>query len=118
MFVGKREEPIMLIVLTIVTCSIYHLIWELRITKEINSVAGREVLPSWVPIVSFFVAPVGMYFVDKALQEVMPMRGLQHESKFIIWLLLCLVGFGLILYLFQAQTALNQMWDAGGAAPQ
>ncbi|MCL2755353.1 MAG: DUF4234 domain-containing protein [Oscillospiraceae bacterium] len=111
--VGKTESPVTLIILSIVTCGIYFIIWSFRVTKEINDAAGRELVPGWAPIAGIFIVFVEMFFMDKAMQEFMPMKGKSWDSKFVLWLLLSFVGVGAIMYLYQMQTALNEAWASG-----
>ncbi|MCL1831969.1 MAG: DUF4234 domain-containing protein [Oscillospiraceae bacterium] len=119
MFVGKKEDPIMMIVLTIVTCTIWKIIWSFRVTKEINQSAGRELVPSYVPIVGIFLPPLEIYFYDKALQEFCPEKGVTYDSKMVVQLVLSFVsGIGFYWFLHSAVTTLNQVWEKaeGGSA--
>ena len=110
--IGKIEKPVNLLLLTIVTCGIYGIVWSFRIVKEINESAGRELIPSWVPIVGIFLKPLEAYYVDKAMQEFMPMKGKEWTSKFVTWLLLTfVVGIGMYMYLYQTQDSLNSVWE-------
>jgi len=117
----QKQSPVTVLLLSLVTCGIYWIVWEFKIAKEINEFAGREVIPMWVPIVGIFFVPVVFYFVDAALVEIAEDKGFVWKSKFVMWLLTWFCcSIGQFIYMFQVQTQMNSLADmqasqSGGA---
>ena len=115
----KKQEPLMVLLLSFITCGIYWIIWEFKVCDELNAFAGREIVPKWVPIVGIFFAPVVFYFFDAALVDVAKEKNFKWDSKFIMWILtwFCF-GIGQFIYMFQVQAQMNSLADmqASGAA--
>ncbi|MDR2525757.1 MAG: DUF4234 domain-containing protein [Oscillospiraceae bacterium] len=119
MFVGKKQDPLKLILLSLVTCGIYFYYWLYKTGEEVNQVLQKEAVKTnlaWVGIICF---PVGLYYLyqlDLALQEMAGTRGVQYQSNFVLWIILFLLsGVGAFVAEFQIQTFLNTCWDQ--AAP-
>jgi len=108
----QKQSPVLVIVLTLVTCGIYGIIWNFKVAKELNDFTGREVIPMWVPIVSYFFGPVMFYFADAAITEIAREKGFEWKSKLVMWVLtwFCLM-VGQFIYMFQVQTQLNSLAD-------
>lgn len=111
----KQQSPATLILLSIITCGIYYIIWGFRITKELNGFAGREIVPGWVPVVGIFIAPVEMYFFNSAFEELSSEKGFAYSSKFVLWLVtLFCFGIGHYIYMGQTQAQMNDLADMQG----
>jgi hypothetical protein len=57
-----KVEPIMVLVLGIVTCGLYLIYWNMQIAKVINSVTKEESISQPIAIFSGCCMPVNIYF--------------------------------------------------------
>lgn len=121
MYIGKTRSPIVVILLSIVTCGIYMFVWAYSVANDINKVVGKEQISPVLFLVSFFIPYLplyGYYQLDQGFVKVSQSENLQYESKFILWLVLMLVGLGYLIACFQTQETLNKIWEnRGGGAP-
>jgi hypothetical protein len=113
--IGEARNPVMIIVLTFITCGIYGLYWLYKSFEELKQhngeglggVVGLILGLFWV---SYFILPMEIqktYENDGRQTEVGPLYGL--------WLLLPIAG--IIIYVLRVQGALNDYWVSKGAAP-
>ncbi|MCK9252973.1 MAG: DUF4234 domain-containing protein [Eubacteriales bacterium] len=120
MYRGETRNPVLVIVLSIVTCGIYQIVWLFMVSNEINNAAGEKkvdpVIFFLLGLLCFPLMYVGLYKIDEALFELNPRYGLPAEKRFILWLLLSLVGIGWLFMGYQVQENLNNMWAR--TAPQ
>ncbi|MDR1927046.1 MAG: DUF4234 domain-containing protein [Oscillospiraceae bacterium] len=121
MYIGEKQEPIKIFLLSIVTCGIYGLIWDYKTGEEINKALGREAVNTnlvWISILCFPVILYYLYTVDQALMELGVQRGIRYDSNFVLWILLYVVASaGWFVAMFQTQAFLNRVWEQG-APPQ
>jgi hypothetical protein len=114
MYRGETRNPILVIVLSFVTCGIYQIVWLFMVSNEINSAAGEKkvdpVIFFLLGLLCFPLIFVGMYKIDEAIFELNTRAGLPAEKHFILWLLLCLVGVGGLFMAYQVQEQLNNLW--------
>ena len=113
--VGTNRSPVMVLVLTVITCGIYSLYWHYVVGQEINAALGREaVKPMYVflAILCFPVLYYYMYTVDKAMLELAAQRGKNYNSNFVLWIICSvLAGVGVYIEMFQVQDTLNDIWS-------
>ena len=113
---GVQREPIMVILLGIITCGIYFYYWWYVTTQDINKTLGEERMnPMLLLILSFVTCGLAffywMYQVDKALVEIGQRDQVPYNSNFMLWILLCFIGgVGGYLAAFQTQDFLNKLW--------
>jgi len=114
-YVGKRQEPVTLVLLSILTCGIYGAYWLYITGKDINAVLGRDAVNPVLAIVGMFCAPVILYYLytlDRELVEVGNARGIEYKQNFVLWIVLAIVcGIGLWVAYFQIPKFLNSVWD-------
>jgi len=125
MYIGKTRSPVVVILLSIVTCGIYYIYWLYTIMDDLNKAAGREVMnPIMFTVLSIVCAPIVYYVfytVDKSLEEISANEGTGYKANFILWLILSLVcGVGLWVGMAQLTDGFNAIWAArgGGASNQ
>ncbi|MCL2105905.1 MAG: DUF4234 domain-containing protein [Oscillospiraceae bacterium] len=122
MYVGQKQEPITIILLSVITCGIYGLIWYARAGKDVNQGLGREAVNTnlvWLSILCFPLIFYYLYQLDQAVVEFAGQRGVSYNSNFVLWILLSLLaGLGSFFAIFQVQTALNDAWDKAAGTPQ
>jgi hypothetical protein len=125
-YIGMTRDPVMVIVLSIVTCGIYYFYWLYTTMNDLNKMAGREVInPGTFILLSIFCAPVVYYVfytVDKSLAEVSYYEGTHYKENFIMWLILAMLcGIGLLIGMHNITEGFNAIWakrsGAYGAPP-
>jgi len=112
--IGARSEPIMVLILTFVTCGIYGIFWMFKTVAEINSYLGREVVSTLLLILGICCAPVNIYniyLMAKAMPEMQGRVGLPAKDDTLLLVLLMIV-FPLVVPMI-VQGELNKIWDAG-----
>ena len=111
---GKIRGPIACILLSIITCGIYYLYWSWVTNKQINDLAGREVVGSGMLVLGWFCFPVlwyNWYKWDQGLQDIGQRYNIRYSSNFILWIILTvIVGFGTFIMTFQVQDTLNRAY--------
>lgn len=118
MYVGKTRNPVVVILLSIVTCGIYGLYWVYSCASDINGVTGQQRISPGLFILSMFIPYLPLYFAyktDQNLVEIGRTENVAYESKFVLWLILFLVGIGYLVFFYQTQEMLNSIWRARGS---
>jgi len=113
-----RERNIVTsIILTIVTCGIYGIIWFIGITDDVSTVneepdfsGGKAFLLTLVTcgIYSFYWA----YKIGKSLGEAKSKKGMPGSDNSVLYLILSLVGLNIVTYCL-AQDELNKLANQG-----
>ena len=67
-----KVEPIVVLLLGVVTCGLYLIYWNIQIAKVINSVAEKEVISQPLAIFSGCCLPVNLYFFYLVGKEGLP----------------------------------------------
>ena len=67
-----KVDPIMVLVLGIVTCGLYLIYWNIKVADVMNSVAGREVISQPIAIFAGCCYPVNAYFYYLTGKEALP----------------------------------------------
>ena len=123
-YIGKRRSGFVVILLSILTCSIYTFYWLYTVMEDINKASGEKRINSkGLLIGSFFCFPVlwiVYYKIDKGLSRLAQESGTFYRENFVMWLLLSFIcGIGLIISDFQICGGLNEIWDKReGVTPQ
>lgn len=115
MYIGKTRTPVTVILLSIVTCGIYGLFWVYSCATDVNGITGQQRISPGLFILSMFIPFLPLYFAyktDQSLVEIGNAEGVHYESKFVLWLILYLVGIGYLVFFYQAQEMLNNVWQA------
>jgi Domain of unknown function (DUF4234) len=115
--VVKVRDPVVVVLLTIVTLGIYHLYWIYQVYRELKE-TQREgigpilglVLAILLGIVNWFVLPSEIGNMYERQGQEKPVRGVTG-----FWNFLPLIGW--IIWLVKIQNALNRQWEALGARP-
>ncbi|MDR2547625.1 MAG: DUF4234 domain-containing protein [Lachnospiraceae bacterium] len=114
MYTGLTRNPVMVIVLSFITCGIYSFYWHYKAGDEIRMALGRpDAINPMLVIFSIICFPLMFYYiytVDKALVELAAARGKPYTSNFVLWIVLCVLGIGLFVEMFMVQDTLNDIW--------
>lgn len=116
MKIGEIRNPIVVYILTIVTCGIYGIIWFFSVLGEINGALAEE---RFNPVVEFLLTifTLGlwglwlMWRMSEAIVEVEKMAGAEPKFDAAIIFVISLLGFSSIVM----QLSLNNAWEAQGA---
>lgn len=67
-----QNEPIMVLILGIVTCGLYLIYWNIKAAQVMNAVCNREVISQPIAIFAGCCMPVNLYFYYLAGKECLP----------------------------------------------
>ena len=115
MFISKRDL-VLNIILTIVTCGIWGIVWEVQIADDIKLLTGEEGLVSGIVLVLLSLVTCGIYFIfwvynaGNKLELVKAAYGLPTESKGLVYVVLSIFGFSIVA-LALMQNDLNTVAD-------
>ena len=114
-YIGITRDPVMVIVLSIVTCGIYYFYWLYTVMNDLNRMTGREIInPGTFILLCIFCAPsiyYVFYTVDKNLAEASRYEGTYYKENFIMWLILAMVcGIGLLIGMHNITEGFNAIW--------
>ncbi|MFN5334344.1 MAG: DUF4234 domain-containing protein [Bacteroidota bacterium] len=57
-----KNDPILVLILGIVTCGLYLIYWNIKTAEVMNAVAGKEIISQPIAILSGCCMPVNLYF--------------------------------------------------------
>ena len=115
MFISKRDL-VLNIILTIVTCGLWGIVWEVRIADDIKLLTGEESLVSGIVLVLLSLVTCGIYFIfwvynaGNKLELVKASYGLPTENKGLVYVVLSIFGFSIVA-LALMQNDLNTVAD-------
>ncbi|HEX8140708.1 MAG TPA: DUF4234 domain-containing protein [Pyrinomonadaceae bacterium] len=119
--VGEKRDPIMVLLLSLVTCGIYLYYEIFKLSSELRDALGRQDVNPTLDLVLSIVT-CGLYFIYLAYRypqlilELQDRAGVQRNDISMVSLILAICGLG-IVSVFMVQTELNKVWDAT-RAPQ
>jgi hypothetical protein len=67
-----KIDPIIVLLLSIITCGLYLIYWNIKIAEVLNAVAEREIISTPVAVFSGCCLPVNLYFYYVAGKEGLP----------------------------------------------
>ena len=112
---GAIREPLMVAILSIITCGIYALYWYYKSFEEMKEHSGEGLggvvgvlLAFFCGIITIFVFPAEIANLYKRDGRESPLSALAG-----LWNLIPLLGF--FIYVFKTQGALNEYWESKGA---
>ena len=114
MYKAQPKDPLIVLLLTFITCGIYGLVWLYEIGDQVNKALNREAVKPvyvWLGIVCFPVLYYYIYTLDLAMIDLGKERDVNYTSNFVIWLITMFIGIGLFICEMQGQTFLNQVWE-------
>jgi hypothetical protein len=109
-----QNNPIVVLILSMLTCGLYLIFWNMKASEVLNKVAGREAIGMPVAVLAGFCLPVNIYFyylAGEILPDLGKLIGREEELKGKTTLLLILG----ILFPFAAamilQGHINQIYE-------
>ncbi len=67
-----KNEPVLVLVLSIITCGLYLIYWNIKVAEVLNAAAEREIISQPIAIFSGCCMPVNIYFYYLAGKEGLP----------------------------------------------
>ena len=67
-----KNDPIVVLLLGIITCGLYLIYWNIKAAEVLNAAAGREVISQPIAIFAGCCLPVNIYFYYLAGKECLP----------------------------------------------
>lgn len=104
----KERNIVLAVVLSIVTCGIYGIYWAFCMAKEAVSVKDPSDSAVLEIVLMIFLPFLGFYFAEKKFAEGCEAKGIPHKDNSIIYLVLGLVGLGIVNYCM-LQADLNKL---------
>ena len=98
------------ILLTIVTCGIYGIIWMIKMNDELNQLAGKEGATSGGMVFLLSIVTCGiytyfwMYKMGEIVEVIKANNGMPSGSSPILYLVLTFCGLGIVNYCLMQDT--------------
>jgi hypothetical protein len=109
-----RNEPVLVLILGIVTCGLYLIYWNIKTAEVLNAVVGRELISMPVAVISGCCMPVNLYYyymAGQALEEVGKVIDKPEAMRNKATLLVVLGFFVPMVSAMIVQGHLNEMYD-------
>ena len=105
---AKKRNIVTAIILTLVTCGIYGIYWTVMLAKE--AVAVKDPADSAILeiVVMLFLPFLGFFLAEKKLVEGCAAKGIAKSDNSILYLILGLLGLGIVNYCMM-QNDLNKL---------
>lgn len=107
----KSRNIVTAIILSIVTCGIYGIYWAIMLARESVSVKDEHDDGLLEIILMLFLPFIGFYLAEKKLAEGCAAKGIAHKDNSVIYLVLGLIGLGIVNYCMM-QNDLNNIADS------
>ena len=114
MTVTKRNI-VTCILLSLITCGIYGIYWVIMLAREAVSVKDPSDSAVLEILLMLFLPFVGFYLAEQKLAQGCAEKGIEHKDNAILYLILGLVGLGIVNYCMM-QNDLNKIADGAAAA--
>ena len=113
---GEKRDPIMVLILGILTCGIYAIYWVYKTSSEIRDALGREdINPALDAVLSLLTCYIWLIYLaykyPQLLLQLQERAGLPRNDISLVSLILAIVGLSPISF-FMIQSELNNVWDA------
>jgi hypothetical protein len=111
---GRRRSPGLVILLTIVTCGVWAVVWAYQNGDELQRNTGEGLGGIGHLVVTILLSPVTMFLLAGEVEQAYRGEGREPPITTLwgLWFLLPLIG-NLIWYL-RIQEAINDYWTAHG----
>lgn len=111
---GKRRSAGLVILLAIVTCGIWTVVWAYQNGDELNRWSGKGIGGTAHLLITLFVSPVTMFIMAGEVEQLY--RDDRREPPITtiwgLWFLLPLIGN--VIWYLRIQGAINDYWTAHG----
>lgn len=113
---GEPRSIAVVILLSIVTCGIYSLVWVYQVSEELRVYLGDDSINPTLDVVLSLVTCgiypiIWMYLMGQRVQRAQQQSGLPASDEGILYLILQLFGLGLVS-IGIIQSKLNDVWES------
>jgi len=114
---GVFYKPGLNILLAIVTCGIWSIVWSFRTGEDLKQHTGEGLGGAIHLVIALFVAPVTMFLIPMEIANMYKRDGRESPVQPLLglWFLLPLIGN--IIWYTKVQAALNEYWVSKGSRP-
>ena len=111
---GKRRSILLVILLSIVTCGIWTIVWSYQNGDEIKRFAGKGIGGVGYLFLTLLISPATMFLLANEVEQLYRDEGKEPPITTIwgLWFLLPIIGN--IIWYVRIQNALNDYWTAHG----
>ncbi|HEY5662449.1 MAG TPA: DUF4234 domain-containing protein [Ilumatobacter sp.] len=111
---GNRRSSGLVILLSIVTCGIWTIVWSYQNGDELNRWSNRGIGGVGYLLITLFVSPVTMFLMAGEVEQLYRADGQEPPITTLwgLWFLLPLIGN--IIWYVRIQDAINTYWTAHG----
>ncbi len=107
----KSRSIVAAIILTLVTCGIYGIYWTIMLAREAVSVKDANDSGLLEIVCMLFLPFLGFFLAEKKFAEGCAAKGIAHNDNSVIYLILGLVGLGIVNFCM-LQNDLNKIAEA------
>lgn len=104
----KKRNIVTCILLSLITCGIYAIYWAIVMAAEAVKVKDPSDSGILEIILMLFLPFLGFFLAEKKLAEGCAAKGIAHEDRSIIYLILGLVGLSIVNFCMM-QSDLNKL---------
>lgn len=107
----KKRNIVTCIILSIITCGIYSIYWAIMLAKEAVSVKDPADSGVLEIVLMLFLPFLGFFLAEKKFAEGCAAKGIAHDDRSIIYLILGILGLGIVNFCMM-QNDLNGLANA------
>ncbi len=104
----KSRNIVTSVILSLVTCGIYGIYWVVCLAREAVSVKDPADSGILEIVLCIFLSPVGFFLAEQKFAAGCAARGIDHKDNSILYLILGLIGLGIVNYCMM-QNDLNKI---------
>ena len=94
----QQRNIVTSILLTLITCGIYGIYWVIMMAREAVSVKDPADSGILEIVLMLFLPFLGFFMAEKKLAEGCAEKGIEHSDNSILYLILGLLGLGIVNY--------------------
>ncbi len=108
----ERREIVKCILLSIITCGIYGIVWAVKLARDAVKVKDVNDDGTLEIILLLFLPFIGFFLCERKLTEGCQAYGIEHKDNSVLYLILGLIGLGIVNFCLM-QSDLNKIADMG-----
>lgn len=113
-----KNDPIIVLLLGLVTCGLYLIYWNMKAAEVLNAVTRKELISPAIAVISGCCPPVNIYFYylcGEGLEELGKIIGKPDlKGKGVLLMVLSLIGFPMVSAMI-VQGHINELYPEAGA---
>ena len=110
----QQRNIVTCVLLSLVTCGIYGIYWMICLAKDVTTVKDKD-RNATTNIVLFILLPfLGFFLAERQFTEDLKAMGIAHEDRSILYLILGLLGIGVIVDACMMQNDMNNILASNG----